>query len=177
MTAVGRSSFSTLPLPSIRSMQSGLMVMSTISAGFSVAYSHQGKATVAHRSIALLASLLVCSADWEKKDMAQRALDCARTAAVALGLAGVVKTNPLFITASVASILSIHCLEAIKAFGEKDDVIGYNVYWNGVKIAALNSSIFQYDDHNQKKNVPITYLVASVEASGQESTPLSIVVG
>lgn len=56
-------------------------------------------------------------------------------------------------------------------------VIGYHIYRNGVKIADLSANTFQYDDHNQKKNVPVTYSVVPVDASGQESTPLTVVIG
>ncbi len=56
------------------------------------------------------------------------------------------------------------------------DVIGYNVYRNGKQIAHLNSHTLQYCDHNQKRDCPVTYLVAPIEASGKVSTPLSVVV-
>lgn len=55
-------------------------------------------------------------------------------------------------------------------------VIGYNIYRDGVFIASLNSITFQYDDHDQKKNYPVEYSVVPIEANGQESTPLSVVV-
>jgi YVTN family beta-propeller protein len=53
---------------------------------------------------------------------------------------------------------------------------GYNVYRNGVKIATVSATTFQYEDHNQRKGATVMYAVTSFSAGGSESLPISIVV-
>ena len=51
---------------------------------------------------------------------------------------------------------------------------GYFVYRNGIKIATLNASTFEYDDHNIKKEVTTVYEVSAFDAKGDESDLIAI---
>ncbi len=55
-------------------------------------------------------------------------------------------------------------------------VAGYYVYRNGVKIATLNATTFQYEDHNQKKGAVTSYAITAFDASGDESAPVDITI-
>lgn len=53
-------------------------------------------------------------------------------------------------------------------------VTGYFVYRDGSKIATLNASTFEYEDHNRKKGVRTLYAVTAFDASNNESDPVNI---
>ena len=53
-------------------------------------------------------------------------------------------------------------------------VAGYFVYRDGIKIATLDSSTFEYEDHNRPKGVATLYSITAFDADGEESTPLNI---
>lgn len=55
-----------------------------------------------------------------------------------------------------------------------ENVAGYFVYRNGVKIATLNASTLEYADHNRAQGVPTLYSVTSFNTNGSESAPISI---
>ena len=56
------------------------------------------------------------------------------------------------------------------------NVVGYYVYRNGTKIATLDDSTFEYQDHNRKKGEITLYSVTSFNANGDESTPVNVTV-
>jgi YVTN family beta-propeller protein len=55
-------------------------------------------------------------------------------------------------------------------------VSGYLVYRNGVQIAVLSNSTFEYEDHDQKKGVSTTYSVVSIDSTGTQSFPSNLTV-
>jgi hypothetical protein len=57
-----------------------------------------------------------------------------------------------------------------------DAVVGYNIYRNGRKIGSVNASTYFYDDHNRLKGVPYVYEITSYNSSGDESSPVRIVI-
>ena len=48
-------------------------------------------------------------------------------------------------------------------------VAGYFIYRNGVKIATLSASTFEYEDHNIKKGATTLYSVAAFDVHGNQS--------
>lgn len=55
-----------------------------------------------------------------------------------------------------------------------DNVAGYYVYRNGVKIATLGASELSYKDHDIKKYAVTVYSVTAFDSSGNESAPINI---
>lgn len=55
-------------------------------------------------------------------------------------------------------------------------VVGYNIYRNGVKIATVSSTTFQYADSDIPKGSAFEYSVRAFNASGVESAPVSVTV-
>ena len=52
-------------------------------------------------------------------------------------------------------------------------VAGYYVYRDGVRIATLSDSTYEYEDHNRPEGVTTFYTVTSFSSSGAESTPIN----
>jgi YVTN family beta-propeller protein len=55
-------------------------------------------------------------------------------------------------------------------------VQGYYVYRNGVKIATLSATTFDYEDHDIKKGVTTSYSVIAFDANGNQSTSQTITI-
>lgn len=55
-------------------------------------------------------------------------------------------------------------------------VVGYNIYRNGIKIASVSSTTFQYADSDIPKGSAFEYSVRAFNASGVESAPVSVTV-
>jgi len=55
-------------------------------------------------------------------------------------------------------------------------IIGYFIYRDGNRIAKVDASTYTYEDHNRKKGVSYTYAVTALNSSGNESSPVTIVV-
>jgi YVTN family beta-propeller protein len=55
-------------------------------------------------------------------------------------------------------------------------VSGYGVYRNGIQIAILSASTFEYEDHDQEKGVSTTYSVVSIDSTGSQSLPSNVTV-
>jgi hypothetical protein len=55
-------------------------------------------------------------------------------------------------------------------------VSGYAIYRNGIQIATLGASTFEYDDHDQKKGVSTTYSIVSIDSAGNQSFPSNVTV-
>ena len=53
-------------------------------------------------------------------------------------------------------------------------IVGFFVYRNGVKIATLDATTFQYVDNNRKKGETTLYSVTTFNADGDESVPVTI---
>lgn len=99
-------------------------------------------------------------------------------------------TSSIAITATPTLIAHLTGVQRVNDFGTEaeyfnhlhwestpfSDVIGYNVYRNGILIASLNGHTFSYNDHNQRQGVAVTYAVAPIEASGKVSASLTVVV-
>jgi hypothetical protein len=64
----------------------------------------------------------------------------------------------------------------LKWNASSSDISGYYVYRNGVRIAVLGSTTFQFSDHNNEKGKRISYSVTAFDASGTESIPVSITI-
>jgi hypothetical protein len=56
------------------------------------------------------------------------------------------------------------------------DVSGYNIYRDGMKIATVGTSTLSYKDNNRKRGVSYLYAVTALNSTGNESSPISIVV-
>ncbi len=57
-----------------------------------------------------------------------------------------------------------------------DDITGYAIYRNGTLIATVGSNVFRYEDHNRKKGQSTTYGVAAINASGSQSSQITITI-
>jgi YVTN family beta-propeller protein len=55
-------------------------------------------------------------------------------------------------------------------------ISGYAVYRNGIQIAILSASTFEYVDHGQKDSVSTTYSVVSIDSTGNRSSPTIVTV-
>ena len=55
-------------------------------------------------------------------------------------------------------------------------VVGYFIYRDGVKIASVDASTYAYQDHNRKKGASYLYAITAFNTSGNESTPVNVVV-
>jgi len=55
-------------------------------------------------------------------------------------------------------------------------VAGYHVYRDGVRIASLEASTLRYEDHNRKKGIETLYSLTSFDSSGNESSPISVII-
>jgi hypothetical protein len=53
-------------------------------------------------------------------------------------------------------------------------VIGYRIFRNDVLIATVGADDFSYKDHNRKKHKFIIYAVASIDANGNQSSPITV---
>ena len=56
------------------------------------------------------------------------------------------------------------------------EVVAYNIYRDGVKIATLSPSTLQFKDHNREKGVKTLYSVTSISVQGNESSRVNITV-
>jgi len=56
------------------------------------------------------------------------------------------------------------------------EVIGYFVYRDGEKIATVGASTQGYEDHNRKKGISYTYALTAYNSTGDETTPITIVI-
>ena len=55
-------------------------------------------------------------------------------------------------------------------------VVGYIIYRNGIQIASVDASTFTYQDHNREKNVTVTYSVTTIDSTGDQSAPITVVI-
>jgi hypothetical protein len=55
-------------------------------------------------------------------------------------------------------------------------VVSYCIYRDGVKIATVPGSTFEYEDHNRKKGSVTVYSVTSLDEDNNESIPVTVVV-
>lgn len=55
-------------------------------------------------------------------------------------------------------------------------VQGYHVYRNGMQIATLGSSTYQFSDHNIPNGISILYSVTAFDSLGTESSEVSITI-
>jgi len=55
-------------------------------------------------------------------------------------------------------------------------VQGYFVYRNGVKIATLSNTTFEYKDHDIKKGVTTSYSVTAFDINGNQSLPQTVTI-
>lgn len=56
------------------------------------------------------------------------------------------------------------------------EIIGYFIYRDGMKIATVNSSTYTYEDHNRKKGVSYFYSITAFNSAAIESSPINIVI-
>ena len=59
---------------------------------------------------------------------------------------------------------------------EANDVTGYFVSRDGIRIATLSASTFQYIDHNRKKGEITQYAVTSFSSDNRESLPITVII-
>lgn len=56
------------------------------------------------------------------------------------------------------------------------DVAGYFIYRDGTTIAMVDATTSTYSDHDRKKGVSYTYAITAFNATGNESSPVEIVI-
>lgn len=69
-----------------------------------------------------------------------------------------------------------YCVVLKWSASDSENVVGYNIYKNGVKIGSVGSTILEYHNHNQNKRQKAVYAVTTVDESGYESVPITIIV-
>lgn len=68
-----------------------------------------------------------------------------------------------------------YCAILTWSLSDSSGIVAYNVYKNGVKIATVSSTTTTFENHNQKKAYA-QYAVTSVDESGNESEPVTVVI-
>jgi hypothetical protein len=58
-----------------------------------------------------------------------------------------------------------------------NEVTNYILKRNGITIATLGATTNSYEDHNRNPSASDTYTLIAVDASGNESDPLTVTVG
>lgn len=56
------------------------------------------------------------------------------------------------------------------------EIVGYFIYRDRKKIAALDAQTYIYEDHNRKKGVSYSYAITGFNSEGTESSPVNIVI-
>lgn len=56
------------------------------------------------------------------------------------------------------------------------DVRGYYIYRDGIRIATVNAFTYSYKDHQRKKGVSYNYAISAFNSSGEESSMINIVI-
>ncbi len=72
--------------------------------------------------------------------------------------------------------LAFELFNLLKWDASSTPVAGYFVYRDGIQIATLDNSTFQYEDHDRQPGIATTYSITAFDANGLESNQISAVV-
>lgn len=112
-----------IPLTTSTSLQKGLFILTVACGALSLIPGLRTAGSLATRSATFLTSSANCAKRWSHEDTLSRINKCTKIATVTLGIAGIVISSPLFITASLAIDLAIQLLETAKSLYHRENTI------------------------------------------------------